>query len=443
MRGRLAGHSAVAAVALAAATAVAAASAGSASAATATAPLPHTPVGRELAWVIGEVNGGSRSLAAGEVGHHVTPGFLAGLPARQFVEVARQATSAYAPVRFTGFAGRPSPTSAIALIETRTHEKLAIYASLDRRPPHRIAALEVGAPPPAGASTTATAGRYTGAFEIGGGRKLFLTCSGSGTPTVILEAGANGGAHSWFAVQPWLATTTRVCSYDRANVPGGSSDPAPKPQTAADVVSDLHSLLAAARVPGPYVLAGHSNGGLFARLYATTYPEQVRGLVLIDTGNYPGMLDRLYRKLMSPPQWRAYRTSLRARPPFAENAGDEQVDLATSYAQLAAAQRRHPLPPLPLVVISHGIPEPPMGREVVRGIDKAIEPAWQRMQIELARVVPGGTRIVAAKSGHMIPTEQPALVVRTIRGVLTRLDTSFSRPRARLQAAADAQVASR
>jgi pimeloyl-ACP methyl ester carboxylesterase len=63
---------------------------------------------------------------------------------------------------------------------------------------------------------------------------------------------------------------------------GGSSDPAPKPQTAADVVRDLHRALAAARVPKPYVLAGHSNGGLFARLYVTTYPREVRRLVLVD-----------------------------------------------------------------------------------------------------------------------------------------------------------------
>ena len=75
-----------------------------------------------------------------------------------------------------------------------------------------------------GAAQMAYSGRYTGAFDIGG-RKLFLNCSGSGEPTVILEAGANSGSNAWWKVQPWLATTTRVCSYDRANLPGGSSDP--------------------------------------------------------------------------------------------------------------------------------------------------------------------------------------------------------------------------
>ena len=96
------------------------------------------------------------------------------------------------------------------------------------------------------------------------------------------------------------------------------------------------------------MLAGHSNGGLFARLYATTYPQQVKGLALIDTGNYPAMLKRVHRRLLSPQKWRAYAATQK-QPPFVESAFDEQVDLEASYAQLARAQRRHPLPTMPLV----------------------------------------------------------------------------------------------
>jgi hypothetical protein len=225
-----------------------------------TAP-PHTPVRQQLDWVIAQVNGSSAALTGAEVERHLAPSLLVALPATQFAQVARQASSAYAPVRFAGFAARPSATSAVALLETRAHRKLAVYVSLDSRPPHRIRAIDVTPRPIVGPSTTRTDGRYTGSFDVGGGRRMYLRCSGSGTPTVILEAGADNGADSWFAVQPWLATATRVCSYDRANVPGGSSDPTPEPRTADDVVADLHRLLAAAHVPGPYVLAGHSNGG--------------------------------------------------------------------------------------------------------------------------------------------------------------------------------------
>ena len=386
-----------------------------------TTALPDTPLGQQLAWVIGEVNGTSGSRPDADVRRHLAPSLLVALPATQFEQAAEQARAAYAPVRFARFASRPSATSAIALVETRSHDTLAVLVSLDSRAPHRIRALDVSPRPIAGPATTKTTPRYTGTFDVGGGRRMYLRCSGSGAPTVILEAGADRGADSWFAVQPWLATTTRVCSYDRSNVPGGHSDPAPKPRTAADVVRDLHRLLAAARVPGPYVLAGHSNGGLFARLYATTYPAQVEGLVLVDTGNYPATVAAVYRKLMRPSRWRAYRAASRTQPRFVENRAEEQVDLTGSYRQLAAAERRRPLPTMPLVVISHGIPDAPMGIEVVPGAGRAIETEWQRRQARLGRLVPGGRRVVAERSGHLIPTDQPTLVVSEIEGVVERV----------------------
>ena len=85
---------------------------------------------------------------------------------------------------------------------------------------------------------------------------------------------------------------------------------------------------------------------------------------------------------------------------------------------MADAQRRHPLRAVPFVVISRGLPEPTMGTELVSGVNKAIEPSWQQMQIGLAQLVPGGKRIVATESGHHIPTDQPAIVVKAIRGVV-------------------------
>jgi hypothetical protein len=90
---------------------------------------------------------------------------------------------------------------------------------------------------------------------------------------------------------------------------------------------------------------------------------------------------------------------------------------AIANAVKAAAQRRHPLPKMRFIVISRGVPEGPMTTEVVPGIDKAIESKWQQEQIKLAHLVPGGKRIVATQSAHMIPTGGPGLVVRTIRAV--------------------------
>src|SRR5215208_4630262 len=127
-----------------------------------------------------------------------------------------------------------------------------------------------------------------GALVEIGDRSLFLSCSGTGSPTVILESGLNDTATVWSAVQSEVARTTRVCSYDRADVPGGASDPSdptastPRLRSATELVADLHALLAAAAVPGPYVLVGHSVGGLLVRLYASPYPDDVVGMVLVD-----------------------------------------------------------------------------------------------------------------------------------------------------------------
>jgi pimeloyl-ACP methyl ester carboxylesterase len=146
---------------------------------------------------------------------------------------------------------------------------------------------------PAAASPTAASGDFTGLVDIGGGRRLWLECRGEGSPTVILEAGAGNDADTWdavglpaaseqTAVLPGVAAFTRVCAYDR---PGtildlehrSRSDPVPMPRIAGDIVADLHALLGAAAIPGPYVLAGHSFGGLVSRLYAATYPDEVVG----------------------------------------------------------------------------------------------------------------------------------------------------------------------
>jgi pimeloyl-ACP methyl ester carboxylesterase len=116
--------------------------------------------------------------------------------------------------------------------------------------------------------------------DVGGGRKLNLYCLGEGSPTVVFEAGGFDPAMTWALVQPAVATRTRACSYDRAGL--GYSDPSPRPPTPANVVEDLHALLARADIPGPYVLVGHSLGGFNMKLYAATYPGEVVGLVLID-----------------------------------------------------------------------------------------------------------------------------------------------------------------
>jgi pimeloyl-ACP methyl ester carboxylesterase len=139
----------------------------------------------------------------------------------------------------------------------------------------------------------AETGNFAGLVNIGGGRKMYLKCIGRGSPTVVLGGGLRASAEDWSisdkskpTVFSGVGKFTRVCACDRPGTPVGEKpsrgDPVPQPTTAKDAVADLHALLSAAGEAGPYVLVGHSYGGLIVRLYASTYPKEVSGLVLID-----------------------------------------------------------------------------------------------------------------------------------------------------------------
>jgi pimeloyl-ACP methyl ester carboxylesterase len=145
------------------------------------------------------------------------------------------------------------------------------------------------------AVTTAAPGRLISVD----GRPMHLVCSGSarpGQPTVVLEAGLGESSLTWAGLQPLLARSARVCAYDRAGF--GWSAAVPEGQGAAATVAALRSLLVAAGEPGPYLLVGHSLGGVYARLFAQRYPEAVAGLVLLDA-SHEEMVSRL------PPDWQA------------------------------------------------------------------------------------------------------------------------------------------
>jgi len=116
-------------------------------------------------------------------------------------------------------------------------------------------------------------------FDVGG-HQLHILCTGQGSPTVILETGLGASSTAWTLVQPALASSTRTCAYDRAGL--GWSEPGPVPRDARQISTELHNLLQKAEIAGPYVLVGHSNGGLYARMYASMYPAYVGGIVLVE-----------------------------------------------------------------------------------------------------------------------------------------------------------------
>ncbi|HEV8054336.1 MAG TPA: alpha/beta hydrolase, partial [Candidatus Limnocylindrales bacterium] len=150
--------------------------------------------------------------------------------------------------------------------------------------PSATAPSATAPPPPVHTPSPSRSAEPAGRPVDIGGRSLYLECHGEGTPTVILEAGLTGDHRTWERVVPALSEDTRVCSYDRANI--RPSDPAPKPRTTLDMVEDLDALLAAASVEPPYVLVGFSFGGLVTQQYAATNPDDVAGIVLVES-NHP------------------------------------------------------------------------------------------------------------------------------------------------------------
>ncbi len=202
------------------------------------------------------------------------------------------------------------------------------------------------------AAPAAGTGDFAGLVDIGGSREMYLKCRGKGSPTVVLVAGLKGSAEDWSnadksapTVFPEVAKFTRICAYDRPGTPVGEkpsrSDPVPQPTTAGDAVDDLHALLSVAGEVGPIVLVGHSYGGLVARLYASTYPEDVCGLVLVDA------LTEGLRDAETPDQWAIQRKLMEGeiRQSLVLYPALERVNVDRSFDQVRAAPPLRPLPP--------------------------------------------------------------------------------------------------
>ena len=273
-----------------------------------------------------------------------------------------------------------------------------------------------------------TSGNFAGLIDIGAGRKMYLECRGSGSPTVILESGYRNDADIWSAelepgtttVFPQVARFTRVCAYDR---PGtfldpnhlGRSTPVPMPRTARDIVSDLHTLLETAHVTGPYVFAAHSFGGIFARLYASTYPNEIVGMVLVDA------LSEKVRSGLTPEQWKFYvNFGFTQPPPGLEKYKEiETLDVNASLDQMKEAAIAKSLRPIPVFVLTQGHPfDLSPWQPLPADFPGALNKAWHTAQDALARLAPNAKHKTATKSSHYIQVQEPQLVVDAIKQVV-------------------------
>ena len=289
-----------------------------------------------------------------------------------------------------------------------------------------IVALILLAVSSASAEPTPAAGDFTGSVEVDG-RELHLECKGAGAPIVILISGYRNDAEIWTTppdagvtpVFDAVAGFTRVCAYDR---PGtildaahvSRSDPVPMPRTADEIVAELHALLGAAKLEAPYVLVAHSLGGLFARLYAATYPGDVAGLVLIDA--WPEAMPAL----LGPEQWAAYEALAAPPPPGLEAYRDlESVDFGAASERMAHAAAATPLEVMPLFVLSRAKPVALPPNAPASFSQAAFETAWRQGQDRLASLLPDARHVIATKSDHYIQIEQPDLVIDAVRQVVT------------------------
>jgi pimeloyl-ACP methyl ester carboxylesterase len=252
-----------------------------------------------------------------------------------------------------------------------------------------------------------------------GGRKLEMASYGQGTPTVIVEAGLSDHpveSGTWDTVVAAIAKTTRICVYDRAGL--GQSQPATNAlRTSQDVVKDLHALLANGKVPPPYILVGHSIGGFAVRLYATQYPEEVAGVVLVDSSHpdqWPKLLAALPPQSSDEPEgmkgWRKFLTALMTNP----TNNPERMDFMTSAAQVRASGN---FGDKPLVVLSHS-PNWRFFFDLPDEDRRKYKQIFETTQMDLCRLSSNSIRMIASKGGHFIQTDDPQVVIEAILKVV-------------------------
>jgi pimeloyl-ACP methyl ester carboxylesterase len=286
------------------------------------------------------------------------------------------------------------------------------------------------------------------------GYKMHLYCIGSGTPTIVLDSGLGDDFLIWGRVQPDLARVTRVCSYDRAGL--GWSENRPGLRDSNTIADQLHMLLQQAGISEPTVLMGHSLGGLNVRAYASRFPQEIVGLVLVDS-SVPEQLAQLSRSVLEfhshfyrvELKWMQWKTAFGIQRVFGRcgqtPAGYEAYsglikaddcipfELATIKREFDSFERscgevEHtgPFPSLPILIFS----EDPNNQQPDNpaNISADFSLSWNSLQESLKRLSPRSRRVIAKGSSHYIQSERPELLIKEVTQLILQIRGTASQP---------------
>ncbi len=290
-----------------------------------------------------------------------------------------------------------------------------------------------------------------------GGYSLHIHCTGEGSPTVVVDAGNGDFSLGWSGIQPEVAKSTRICTYDRAGY--GWSDPSPKPRTAKVMAEELHALLVGAGIESPYILVGHSLGGHNVRMFADLYAGEVEGIILVDSA-HPEQFERLppvYVSLDS--QQKSYVGVMAFMARFGilrllGNASQGQdfappavLKMPVEFQSMYMVMMSHPgyftatlgelnalpetnsqvqslgnLGAIPLIVLTA---EQSIDTATLKamGYDtqidlEGIQQIWLELQAELAALSTNSENIIVEDSSHTIQLDKPEVVIQAILDML-------------------------
>ena len=281
-----------------------------------------------------------------------------------------------------------------------------------------------------------------------GGFCLHLNCIGQGTPTVVMDAGGGAASITWGLVPSKIAKFTRVCTYDRAGF--GWSDPnLGISRTSQQSVNELHLLLTKAQINPPYILVGHSLGGVNMRLYASQYPEDVVGLVLVDSSHENQMTSQMWKRVKTmswlyqvlrvasyigvvrligemnqlpilknikreiqkyPLAVQSFFDTFKSfcyRPHYWATASSELANIKKSFEGLQSVTS---LGSLPLIVLSQGSKNSQMSDERFQ--------KWTSLQLDLTKLSSNSQHIIAENSGHWVQLDRPELVISAVQRLI-------------------------